>query len=149
MLKKQFARKGNFINRSVQYSSFVNTRSQVKAYSRENYETYFSALLFFVNFRNLYNSRVATVLGLIPASSDKVESEGRQMKQCWIKYWKNPFLGKLLKRKLWSSFSIPFYLTVPLNSKVTWYSLPLFAPCDKSCCGNGKEGQSGQRSQGQ
>ncbi len=26
---------------------------------------------------------VATVLGLIPASSDTVESEGRQMKQCW------------------------------------------------------------------
>ncbi len=29
---------------------------------------------------------VATVLGSIPASSDTVESEGRQMKQCWILY---------------------------------------------------------------
>ncbi len=28
------------------------------------------------------NARVATVLGLIPASSDTVESEGRQMKEC-------------------------------------------------------------------
>jgi hypothetical protein len=28
------------------------------------------------------NSEVATVLGSIPASSDTVESEGRQMKQC-------------------------------------------------------------------
>jgi hypothetical protein len=28
----------------------------------------------------------ATVLGSIPASSDTVESEGRQMKQCWIQY---------------------------------------------------------------
>ncbi len=29
------------------------------------------------------------VLGSIPASSDTVESEGRQMKQCWIQYIKN------------------------------------------------------------
>jgi hypothetical protein len=28
------------------------------------------------------NAKVATVLGSIPASSDTVESEGRQMKQC-------------------------------------------------------------------
>ncbi len=31
---------------------------------------------------------VATVLGSIPASSDTVESEGRQMKQCWMSYIK-------------------------------------------------------------
>ncbi len=31
-----------------------------------------------------------TVLGSIPASSQKVKSEGRQIKQCWIKYIKNP-----------------------------------------------------------
>ncbi len=29
---------------------------------------------------------VATVLGWIPASSDAVESKGRQMKQCWMQY---------------------------------------------------------------
>ncbi len=34
------------------------------------------------------NKKLATVLGLIPASSDTVESERRQMKQFWIKYWK-------------------------------------------------------------
>ncbi len=34
------------------------------------------------------NAKVATVLGSIPASSDTVESEWRQMKQCWIKYIK-------------------------------------------------------------
>ncbi len=28
------------------------------------------------------NAEVATFMGLIPASSDTVESEGRQMKQC-------------------------------------------------------------------
>ncbi len=28
------------------------------------------------------NAKVATVLGSLPASSDTVESEGRQMKQC-------------------------------------------------------------------
>ncbi len=32
------------------------------------------------------NAKVATVLGSIPASSVTVESEGRQMKQCWIQY---------------------------------------------------------------
>jgi hypothetical protein len=32
------------------------------------------------------NAKIATVLGSIPASSDTVESEGQQMKQCWIKY---------------------------------------------------------------
>jgi hypothetical protein len=34
----------------------------------------------------------ATVLGAIPASSDTGESEGRQMKQCWITYIKNRIL---------------------------------------------------------
>ncbi len=34
-------------------------------------------------------SQLATALGSIPASSDTVESEGRQMKQCWIKYFTN------------------------------------------------------------
>jgi hypothetical protein len=34
------------------------------------------------------NALVATVLGSIPASSDTVESEGRQMKQCLISYIK-------------------------------------------------------------
>jgi hypothetical protein len=32
------------------------------------------------------NAEVATVLGSIPTSSDTVESEGRQMKQCRTKY---------------------------------------------------------------
>ncbi len=37
------------------------------------------------------NGVVATVMGSIPASSDTVESEGRQIKQCWISYIKeNP-----------------------------------------------------------
>ncbi len=34
------------------------------------------------------NAEVATVLASIPASSDTVKSEGRQMKQCWILYIK-------------------------------------------------------------
>jgi hypothetical protein len=52
------------------------------------------------------NAEVATVLGSIPASSDTVESEGRQMKQCWIQYIEkiNPkkspfFLVKYVERK--------------------------------------------------
>ncbi len=32
------------------------------------------------------NAEVATVLGSLPASPDTVEYEGRQMKQCWIKF---------------------------------------------------------------
>ncbi len=34
-------------------------------------------------------AEVATVVGSITASSDIEESEGRQMKQCWINYTKN------------------------------------------------------------
>ncbi len=34
------------------------------------------------------NVKVATVLGSIPESSDTVESEGQQMKQCGMKYIK-------------------------------------------------------------
>jgi hypothetical protein len=34
------------------------------------------------------NAIGATVLGSIPASSGTVESEGRQIKQCWISYIK-------------------------------------------------------------
>jgi hypothetical protein len=37
------------------------------------------------------NAEVATVLGSIPASSDTVESEGRQRKQCWIQNIENVF----------------------------------------------------------
>jgi hypothetical protein len=36
------------------------------------------------------NAKVATGLGSIPASTDTVVSEGRQMKQCRIKFLKNP-----------------------------------------------------------
>ncbi len=37
------------------------------------------------------NAEVVLVPGSIPVFSDTVESEGRQMKQFWIKYiWKNP-----------------------------------------------------------
>ncbi len=35
------------------------------------------------------NAVVATALGSIPASSDTVESKGRQMTQCWISYIKS------------------------------------------------------------
>jgi hypothetical protein len=36
-----------------------------------------------------FNAKVASVLGSIPASSDTVESEGRQMKQCRKSFLKN------------------------------------------------------------
>jgi hypothetical protein len=39
------------------------------------------------------NAQVATVVGSIPASSDTVESEGRQTKQCWKCYKKTKKLA--------------------------------------------------------
>ncbi len=45
------------------------------------------------------NAEVATVLGSIPSSFDRVESEGRQMKQCCVNYWKikkSPFFYKII-----------------------------------------------------
>jgi hypothetical protein len=41
------------------------------------------------------DAKVATVLGSFPASSDTVESEGRQMKQCWIMYIKIKKIKKI------------------------------------------------------
>ncbi len=53
-------------------------------------------------------SRIA-VLGSISASSDTVESEGRQMKQCWIRYIekKNKKCGKIVfveEKRFFSAF---------------------------------------------
>jgi hypothetical protein len=45
------------------------------------------------------NDKVATVLGLIPAFSDTVESGGRQMKQCWITYLKRKKIQKNKTKK--------------------------------------------------
>jgi hypothetical protein len=47
------------------------------------------------------NAQGAKVLGSIPESSDRVESEGRQMKQCWMKrkIQKIPLLEVLEVRK--------------------------------------------------
>jgi hypothetical protein len=48
------------------------------------------------------NAIVAIVLGLIKASSDTVDSEGRQMKKCWIKYWeKTPNSVNSPTKKTW------------------------------------------------
>ncbi len=44
--------------------------------------------------RQTANVVVATVPSSIQASSDTVESEGWQMKQCWISYVKNKVLPK-------------------------------------------------------
>jgi hypothetical protein len=53
------------------------------------------------------NAEVATVLGSIPASSDTVESEGRQIKQFGIQYIeeKNPKNSPCKKRTcVWHAF---------------------------------------------
>ncbi len=41
------------------------------------------------------NTKIATVLGSIPASSDTVESEERQMKQCWNQYKEEQKIKKI------------------------------------------------------
>jgi hypothetical protein len=43
-----------------------------------------------------HKRRTGQVLGFIPASSDTVETEGRQMKQCWMVYIKKK-KSKILK----------------------------------------------------
>jgi hypothetical protein len=58
------------------------------------------------------NAPVATVLGLIPASVGTVESEGRQMKQCWIQYVKkikNP-PKNIFKKKIILGLNKSIYL---------------------------------------
>jgi hypothetical protein len=46
------------------------------------------------------NAEVAAVLGSIPASLDTEESEGRQMKQCRMKFIKNPKKSSRTKNNL-------------------------------------------------
>ena len=60
---------------------------------------------------NLFNNLM--ILGSIPASSNTVESEGRQMKQGWIAYIKKEkksdpglLIGAKLHRRLFCSFSV-------------------------------------------
>ncbi len=57
------------------------------------------------------NAKGATVLGSIPESSDTVESEGRKMKQCWIKRknQKIPLLEVLEVRQKWQYSGHHFY----------------------------------------
>ncbi len=58
--------------------------------------------------RRIVNAEVATVMGLIPASFDTVESEERQKRRCWIKYWKNRKFS--LKKTHWKQCN--FYHTL-------------------------------------
>ncbi len=44
------------------------------------------------------NTKVLTVLGLIPTSSGTMESEGWQMKQCLIKYMKKVVMLKMVSK---------------------------------------------------
>jgi hypothetical protein len=69
------------------------------------------------------NVAVATVLGSIPASSDTAESEGRQMKQCWISYItksKNPSF----RLQIWV-YNISFAWTI------FCISLPILCKCHR------------------
>jgi hypothetical protein len=77
---------------------------------------------------------VATVLCSIPASSEIGESEGRQMKQCWIKYIKNlhkipASFKKYLKRELRTNIiftNLYFNLqNLPEKTKLSCYVLCL------------------------
>jgi hypothetical protein len=65
------------------------------------------------------NAKVSTVLGWIPASSDAVESDWRQMEQeqCWIKYIKKSFL--CVHSRLLVSLHKPATIFLG-NTKTTW-----------------------------
>ncbi len=67
--------------------------------NKRTHTTYFNLVnLYLLLNKYAVNAKVATVLGSIPASSDTVESEGRQMQQCWITYIKkSPLTKKSLK----------------------------------------------------
>ncbi len=67
------------------------------------------------------NAVVATALGLIPASSDTVESEGRQMKQCWTSYIRR----EKIQKSLFKSLRLPLglFLIVIENLKYSWVYL--------------------------
>ncbi len=86
-------------------------------------------LIYLIITRLTANAEVATVLGSIPASSDTVESERRQMKQCWIQsicrkekkctitrsLWIiNP--GVCLAWILWPSYSLKYLQDIPTNA---------------------------------
>jgi hypothetical protein len=63
---------------------------------------------------NELNLWSVTVLGSILASSDTVESEGLQLKQCWIQYWKkatkNPPFKGVVKRNLEYRYTLHYSL---------------------------------------
>ncbi len=68
------------------------------------------------------NAKVAPVLGSIPVSSDTVESEGRQMKQCWIR--KNPPLTTMPKRINKMCFGV----MPELHTQFWWKNLTKISP---------------------
>jgi len=74
------------------------------------------------------DAKVATVLGSIPASSDTLESEGRQMKQCWIKYLYKKVEYSVSISKLWAknNFSIAYVMLTLLLTPYTEWSMISF-----------------------
>ncbi len=74
------------------------------------------------------NAEVATVLGSIPASSDTVETEGRQMKQCWIQYLEKNIL-KNLPVEMWQKL---FAAHTALGLEIEKTAANLFFNCNGS-----------------
>ncbi len=67
------------------------------------------------------NAVVATVLDSISASSDTVESEGRQMKQCWISYIKKiPKKFPCIKNSYHVYFCALKQCNLKILQKITW-----------------------------
>ncbi len=65
------------------------------------------------------DAKVATVLGSIPAFSDTVESEGRQMKQCWIQ--------DIEENKTKKSSCYVWIRFMPSGPRSSTYSIPIHA----------------------
>ncbi len=80
--------------------------------------------------RQADNAKVATVLASILASSDRVESEGRQMKQCLITYIKikksknSPLMFLhlfMIKRSWWTFCYAEICFAVAFPSPFSWH----------------------------
>jgi hypothetical protein len=82
-VERNFHHTLNDVLSSLKHSPlFQNLSADKSPPLSDNFENFQKRLIFAWLERLAFNAKVATVLGTIPASSDTVESEGRQMKQC-------------------------------------------------------------------
>ncbi len=74
------------------------------------------------------NAKVTTVLGSFPASSDPVETDGRQLKQCWTKYFEKihvfTFLAIMVRVHPWWKYEKEIKVEVVIKVELESAVLP-------------------------